>query len=55
MIPESETWTPERLHRTLSLANTPLIELPTGSAAMLGAAGWTLSDGAVAHGDLPMA
>jgi cyanophycinase len=55
VIPEAESWTPERLHRTLSLANTPLIELPTGSAAVLGPSGWTLTDGAVAHGDLPLA
>jgi len=55
VIPEAETWTPERLHRTLSLANTPLIELPTGSAAVLGPTGWSLSNGAVAHGDLPLA
>ena len=55
VIPEAETWTPERLHRTLSLANTPLIELPTGSAAILGPAGWTLSNGALAHGELPLA
>ena len=55
VIPEAESWTPERLHRTLSLANTPLIELPTGSAAVLGPSGWSLSNGAVAHGDLPLA
>lgn len=40
VIPEAETWTPERLHRTMSLANTPVIELPTGSAAVLGPSGW---------------
>lgn len=55
VIPESESWSPERLHRTLSLADTPVIELPTGSAAVLGPSGWTLSNGAVAHGDLPLA
>jgi cyanophycinase len=55
VIPEAESWTPERLHRTLSLANTPLIELPTGSAAVLGPSGWSLSNGAVAHGNLPLA
>jgi cyanophycinase len=55
VIPEAESWTPERLHRTLSLANTPLIELPTGSAALLGVSGWSLSNGAIAHGDLPLA
>lgn len=55
VIPESESWTPERLHRTLSLADTPVIELPTGAAAVLGPAGWTLSNGAVAHGTIPLA
>ncbi|MBD0324425.1 MAG: hypothetical protein ICV72_13720 [Aldersonia sp.] len=55
VIPESETWSPERLHRTRSLANTPLIELPSGSAAIRTATGWTVHGGAVVHGELPTA
>ncbi len=55
VIPEAETWTADRLHRTLSLANMPLIELPTGSAAILTDGVWTLHGDAVAHGDPPLA
>ena len=32
VIPEAETWSEERRKRTLSLADTPVVELPTGSA-----------------------
>lgn len=52
VIPGTETWTPERLHRTLSLADTPLVELPSGSAAVRRDAIWTLVGEAVAHGEL---
>ena len=55
VIPEFETWTAERLHRTLSLANTPLVELPTGSAAIFDSGGWTLHGDAAVHGTLPIA
>ena len=34
VIPEAEAWSEERRHRTLSLANTPVVELPTGSALL---------------------
>ncbi|WP_116999062.1 hypothetical protein [Desertimonas flava] len=53
VIPATEEWSEERLHRTRALANTPLVELPTGSAAILTAAGWELTGDAVAHGELP--
>lgn len=53
VIPGSEEWSEERLHRTRALANTPLVELPTGSAAIRTTAGWELTGDAVAHGDLP--
>ena len=31
-VSEAETWSLERLHRTLKLANTPVVCAPTGSA-----------------------
>lgn len=34
VLPEADRWSEESLHRTRSLADTPLIELPTGSAAL---------------------
>lgn len=52
IVPEAETWTSERLHRTLSLANTPLVELPTGTAAVRRADGWAMSGAVVIHGEL---
>lgn len=53
VIPEVETWSAERRQRTLELADGPVIELPTGSAAARVDGTWELSGGAVAHGDLP--
>lgn len=55
VIPESETWSPERLQRTLSLADTPVIELPTGSAVVLGDGGWAAVGEPVAHGEINLA
>ena len=52
IIPESETWSDEALSRTRSLATTPTIELPTGSAAISRGGTWELLGGAVAIGDL---
>jgi cyanophycinase len=52
IIPESETWSDEALTRTRSLATTPTIELPTGSAAISRGGTWELIGGAVAIGDL---
>ncbi len=53
VVPESETWASDRLHRTLSLANTPLVELPTGSAVVRRDDTWVLCGDAVVHGELP--
>ncbi len=53
VVPESETWAADRLHRTLSLANTPLVELPTGSAVVRRDGAWVLCGDAVTHGELP--
>lgn len=52
VIPEVETWSEERLYRTRSLANTPLIELPTGSAAIRRDSGWELVGTPLVHGEL---
>ena len=53
VIPAAETWSEERRSRTLSLADTPVVELPTGSAVLRSPAGWELVGTAVVHGDLP--
>jgi cyanophycinase len=43
VIPEAETWSEERLQRTLSLADTAVVELPTGSAVVLRDGEWELT------------
>jgi cyanophycinase len=53
VIPASEEWSEERRHRTLSLADTPVVELPTGSAIVRDATGWELVGAPVVHGELP--
>jgi len=53
VITETESWPPGQLERAHSLANTPVIDLPTGSAAIRSDEGWELVGDAVAHGDLP--
>ena len=52
IIPESETWSDEALTRTRSLATTPTIVLPTGSAAVSRGGTWELLGDAVASDDL---
>ena len=53
VVPGVEEWSQERRHRTLTLANTPVVELPTGSALLLDDAGWELVGEPVVHGELP--
>jgi cyanophycinase len=53
VIPGVEEWSEDRRHRTLTLANTPVVELPTGSALLLREAGWELVGEPVVHGELP--
>lgn len=50
VIPGDES--EERRHRTLSLATTPVVELPTGSAIVGRPDEWELVGDAVVHGDL---
>lgn len=54
LVTEAETWSPERLHRTLKLANTPLVELPSGAALVRTDAGWERIGDVTVHGDLPV-
>jgi cyanophycinase len=52
---ETETWSDDHLHRTRKLAgaDTTLVELPTGSALVLGSAGWETVGDVTVHGELP--
>lgn len=53
VIAETEVWPPDQLRRARELATSPVVDLPTGSAAVRSEAGWELVGAAVAHGDLP--
>jgi len=53
LVTEAETWSAERLHRTLKLANTPVAELPSGAALVHSPDGWQQIGDVVLHGDLP--
>jgi cyanophycinase len=53
LVTEAETWSTDRLHRTLKLANTPIVELPSGSALVRTAEGWERVGEMTVHGDLP--
>ena len=53
VVPGVESWSEEMRSRTLSLADTPLVELPTGSAILCGPDGWELVGDPTVHGELP--
>jgi cyanophycinase len=53
LVTEAETWSHERLHRTLELANTPIATVPTGAALVLRGGEWELVGDVELHGDLP--
>jgi cyanophycinase len=53
VIPQSETWSHDLLARTYSLADTPVVALPTGSAAVRRGDTWRLLCDATVSGDLP--
>ena len=53
VIPEVDTECEERRQRTLTLANTPVVELPTGAAVVRRDGRWETIGEAVVHGDLP--
>jgi hypothetical protein len=52
MIAESETWSADRLHRTLQLANTSVAEVPTGAALLCVDGAWSTRGAVVLHGKL---
>ena len=53
IVTEIEIWPPDQLVRARGLANTPLVELPTGSALGRTSDGWEFVGDAVLHGELP--
>lgn len=55
LITGSESWPPEQLERAHSLADTPVVDLPTGSALVRSDGTWEIVGDAVVHGELPEA
>ena len=53
LVTEAETWSAERLHRTLKLANTTVVELPSGAALLRTGGGWEQVGDVTVHGELP--
>jgi cyanophycinase len=54
LVTQAETWSPERLHRTLKLADTPLATLASGTALVRGPEGdWERVGVLEIQGDLP--
>lgn len=53
LITESDTWPKDRLQRSLDLANTTVVEVPTGAALTLANGAWTTHGDVVVHGELP--
>lgn len=53
VIPAPETWPHDQLDRAHQLADTPVIDLPVGSAVVRSSTGWELVGQPVVHGDLP--
>ena len=53
LITESESWGKDRLQRSLDLANTTVVEVPTRAALMLANGAWTTHGAVVVHGSLP--
>ena len=53
VITESESWSHDRLQRSLQLANTTVVELPTGSALLYNGGKWNVDGPAIIHGALP--
>ncbi|CAN5813558.1 hypothetical protein BH24ACT5_BH24ACT5_07360 [soil metagenome] len=53
IIPDAESLSEDALQRTRSLADTPLVELRSGAAAVRRPDGWELVGDVVVHGELP--
>lgn len=52
LVTEAESWSPERLHRTRALANTPFAVLRTGTALVQRDGAWERVGDVEVHGDL---
>jgi cyanophycinase len=52
LVTEAETWSPERLHRTRALANTPLAVLRSGDALVGGPGAWERVNAVEVFGEL---
>lgn len=52
-ITETEGWSHLKIERAHHLANSPLVDLPTGSALLRSDDGWELVGDPVVHGELP--
>ena len=53
LITESEQWSKDRLQRSLDLANTTVVEVPTGSALERSSGEWRIHGDVTVHGELP--
>ena len=53
VIPGCESWPREQLERAHTHADTPLVDLPTGSAIVRRGEEWEVIGGATVHGELP--
>ena len=53
LISESEQWPKDRLQRSLDLANTAVVEVPTGSALERSSGEWKMHGDVTVHGELP--
>ena len=53
LITESEQWSKDRLQRSLDLANTTVVEVPTGSALERSSGEWKMHGDVTVHGELP--
>lgn len=53
IITETEIWSHDKLDRAHHLADTPYVDLPTGSAVVRSDDGWELIGDAEVHGNLP--
>ena len=53
LITESEQWSKDRLQRSLDLANTTVVEVPTGGALERSSGEWKMHGDVTVHGELP--
>ena len=53
MIPGFEAWPREQIDRAHTHADTPVVDLPSGSAIVRRGSVWEVIGEATVHGDLP--